>query len=97
MNQIENGFVVAGPNFLGCTLSFPNSFASNLYGQLGNPPVLFSCGSGNNFTLENHDENLISTNSTTMTQNMGHVDNKWQPTITFVVSQTSPPQFTLYG
>lgn len=99
----SGGYVVAGPNFQGYTLTLTSTFASDLYTALSSPsllyayPVTFSCGAGNTFTLANADSHLDTSVSTTFANNLGTIDSAWQPTILFVLDSTSPPHFTLYG
>lgn len=99
----NSGFVVAGPNFAGYALTLQSGFAADLYTALNSPsllysyPVTFSCGHGNTFKLEINDSDLIVSNSTTIEYNYGNITSMWQPTLLFVLTQTSPPQFTIYG
>ena len=96
------GYVIAGPNFSGYTLSLYNGFASDFYTAIGSKPLywaqpgLFSCGNGNSFILVNNDPDIITSNSTTFYNN-GRITDSWHPTILFIVTQTSPPQFKLVG
>lgn len=102
-SQVMTGIVVAGPQFEGFTLILQEGFAADLFAELGNPPVLsaftvmFSQGNGYSFSIVNNDSRLITTHSTTFIRRKGSISDDWQPLITFVLTEDSPPQFAVYG
>jgi hypothetical protein len=98
----SGGYVVIGPHFSNRTLTLDSSFAQDLYDEIGTPslnyayPIWFSIGNGNSFVLATNDDNIITTNSTTFEYNEGFFDLNISPLV-FILTQVSPPQFTVYG
>lgn len=99
----STGFVILGPDFVTKTITLSSTFAADLYALLGSPlltlytyDIIFSMSnSGYFFYLTTADTNIITSNSYKFTQNGGLINGPSQGFL-FVLTQISPPQFTVY-
>ena len=99
------GWIMVGPGFTGNTITMDNGFANDLYVALGAPALLYAFTLVLSFvgardysaTLSVIDPDIDISNSTTLAFRNGRICTDKMLVLMFVLTQVSPPQWTVYG